>query len=290
VIVAQQRLDRILKDNNITITQVHWLNSLRKELSLKRGIDVIEKVKEFAKVTNDLDSFGYDTKVLLNQMSDKNTLENEQKYLLDEINHYLIRRDNLRDENADLWTQNSKNRQILDVVKELKLMGFGLHELKQLKFTIVEIAEANNIPAGLAVSRFLKDVDKHYDDILGLENKVSESKAEIHNLDHAIANRQLILQLHPFIGPALSGLIQNGIGMEDIIGIHDLIQSCKGNTSSFGKDGEPDRESSKDRDFNNNKNNRPYCMTPITDELKKMEVSRSHKSTIRKTGQPEQGN
>jgi hypothetical protein len=269
VIMAKNRLDRILKDNNITITQIHWLDSLRKEFSLQRGIDVIKKVKEFAKVIRDLESFGYDPNLLLNQISDKNSLENEQKYLLDEINHYLIRRDNLRDENADLRTQNSKNRQILDVVGELKLMGFGLHELKQLKFTVVEIAEANNILADLAVSRFLKDVEKHYDDKLGLENKVNESKAKINNLDDEIANKQFILLLLPFIGPALSRLLQYGMSVEDIMGIHNLVQSCKENTFSFDCDHVIDGKSSTGKDDNNTNTIRPYCMTPLTDELKK---------------------
>ncbi len=221
----------------------------------------------------DLESFGYDPNLLLNQISEKNSLENERKNLVDEINLYLIRRDNLRDENADLRTQNSKNRQILSVVSELKLMGFGLHELKQLKFTIDEIAEANNIPADLAVSRFLKDVEKNYDDKLGLENKVNEIKAKIYNLGDEIANKQFILQLHPFIGPALSRLLQNGMGVEDIIGVQNLVQSFKENAISFGMDRETDRESIKDTDNNNNNNNnktnRPYCMTPLTDELKK---------------------
>jgi hypothetical protein len=272
-IMAKNRLEGILKDSNITITQVRWLDSLKKELSLNRGIDVIEKAKEFAKVMNDLESFGYDPKVLLNEISDKNTLENEQKNLLDDIPHYLIMRDKLRDENADLRTQNSENRQTLSVVKELKLKGFGLHELKQLKFTVVEIAEANNLPADLAVSRFLKDVEKNYDDKLGLENKINESKAKINNLDDEIANKQFILLLHPLMGPALSRLLQYGMGVEDIIGIHNLVQSCKGNTFSFDRGGETDRESSKDTDNDNNnktnKTNRPYCLTPLTDELKK---------------------
>ena len=269
-IMARNRLDGILENSNITITHVRWLDSLKKELSLKLGIDVIDKVKEFAKAINDLESLGYDPKVLLNHISNKNSLEKEQKCLLDEINHYLIRRDNLRDENADLRTQNSMNGQILSVVGELKLMGFGLHELKQLKFTVVEIAEANNIPTDLALSRFLKDVERYYDDKLGLENKVNECRAKIHKLDDEIANKQFILQLHPLLGPALSGLLQNGMGVEDIVGIRNLVQSCKGNAFGFDCDHEIDGNSSKDGDDNhNNKTNRPYCLTPLTDELKK---------------------
>lgn len=175
------------------------------------------------------------------------------------------------DENANLRSQNSENRQILSVVRELKLMGFGLHELKQLKFTVVEIAEANNIPGDLAISRFLKDVEKNYDDKPGLENKVNESKAKIYNLDDEISNKKLVLLLHPLIGPTLSRLLQYGMCVEDIIVIHNLVQNCKGNTFSFDGEGETDRESSKytDNNNNNNKTNRPYCLTPFTDELKR---------------------
>jgi hypothetical protein len=67
--------------------------------------------------------------------------------------------DKLKNENDELRTQNIKNSQILSVVRELKLMGFGLHDLKQLEFSVVEFAEANNISADLAVSRFLKDIE-----------------------------------------------------------------------------------------------------------------------------------
>jgi hypothetical protein len=61
------------------------------------------------------------------------------------------------------------------------------------------------------------------------------------------------------------------MGLEDIIGIHNLVQVCKENTFSFGMDVESDGESSKytDDNKNKNKNNRPCRLTPLTDELKK---------------------
>ena len=62
---------------------------------------------------------------------------------------------------------------------ELKGMGLGLHQLKQLHGTILEIADANNIPTEEAVSRFLKDVIDQYDNKLGFENIVNEKKDEI---------------------------------------------------------------------------------------------------------------
>lgn len=111
-------------------------------------------------------------------------------------------------------------------------------------------------------------MEKNYDDKLGLEDKINECKARIYNLDDGIANKKLILLLHPFIGPALSRLLQYGMGVEDIIGIHNLVQNCKGNTFSFDREGETDRESSKYTD-NNDNYNRLYCLTPLADELKK---------------------
>ncbi len=60
------------------------------------------------------------------------------------------------------------------------------------------------------------------------------------------------------------------MGVEDIIGIHNLVQSCKENAFGFDSDHETDRKSSKDTDNNdNNKTNRPYFLTPLTEELKK---------------------
>lgn len=173
----------------------------------------------------------------------------------------------MRDKTIDLETENSKNRQIQSVVSELKLMGLGLHELKQLTFTIVDIAVTNHISVDIAVSRFLKDVEENYDDRLGFENKVNERKAQLYYLDEEIANKQFILQAHPFVGRALSWL-QNGKGVEDIVDIHKIVQACKENTFSFDSDRVIDRESSKTRD-NNNKSNRPYGLTDLTDELKK---------------------
>lgn len=40
-----------------------------------------------------------------------------------------------------------------------------------------------------------------------------------------IANKRFILQAHLHIGPALPWLIQDGIGVEDIMGIHNLVQA-----------------------------------------------------------------
>ena len=116
-------------------------------------------------------------------------------------------------------------------------MDLGLHKLKQLRGTILEIADANNIPAEEAVTKFLKDVEDQYDEKLGFENEVNERKAELTLANKALNNSRQSLWFNPLISPALSYLFQKGLSEQDIIGISQLIEICTINTdfSNSGK-------------------------------------------------------
>ena len=49
-------------------------------------------------------------------------------------------------------------------------MGFGLKELKLLFYTVKEVAAENKIPEDKAVQKFLEDIEKNYDTILGYDS------------------------------------------------------------------------------------------------------------------------
>ena len=61
--------------------------------------------------------------------------------------------------------------QTLSLYDELQDMGFGLKELKQLRNTFNEIANANanNILKDQAGQKFYNDIEEEYDDKLGFE-------------------------------------------------------------------------------------------------------------------------
>jgi len=118
----------------------------------------------------------------------------------------------------------------MNIYSYLEGMEFGLKELKQLWHTIREIAEANSIPPKEAVSKFLKDIDKQYDDKLGFEFKVKEIEEELDQLKNKINHNRLMFRLEPSIGPTLSNLLQKGITEQDILGISQLVQLCTNNT------------------------------------------------------------
>jgi hypothetical protein len=61
-------------------------------------------------------------------------------------------------------------------------MGFGFKELKSLWNIIVEISDANNILPEDAVGTFFKEIEDHYDDILGLKSRKHKLEAEVNDL------------------------------------------------------------------------------------------------------------
>ena len=92
-----------------------------------------------------------------------------------------------------------------------------LIEFKQLYNTILEIAEANKISHQEAVSKFLDDIEKEYDDKLGFESKVKQKRGEIVLMNQELNNSRQSLWFTPLIGPSLFNLFQKGIGEQDII-------------------------------------------------------------------------
>jgi hypothetical protein len=97
--------------------------------------------------------------------------------------------------------------QILSVYNELCAMGFGLKELKLLRYTISEIVYANNILPEGPVQKFLKDVGEEYDNKLGFESKLNSLRIEVNivNQEQSKSRRELLLD--PLIGSGLLRLI-----------------------------------------------------------------------------------
>jgi len=110
-----------------------------------------------------------------------------------------------------LQDQVGYHKQTMDIYRELEEMKLGLKELKQLWKTIIEIGEANDISYKDAVSKFIKDIEKNYDDKLGFEKKVKEIKDEVIILNNNVIKYRTITQSQSLIGPALSNLLQKGL-------------------------------------------------------------------------------
>ncbi|MER5175180.1 MAG: hypothetical protein ABJB76_01695 [Candidatus Nitrosocosmicus sp.] len=146
-----------------------------------------------------------------------------------------------------------------------------LKELKQLHNTILEIAKANNISHQEAVSKFLDDIEKEYDDKLGFESKVKEKKYELVLINKELYKNRQNLWFTPLIGSALFNLFQKGVSEQDIIGINHLLEVCTNNNTVFSNS-DPNNNNEnihKDNGKDNTTSNRSEYWKLLTDDLKK---------------------
>ena len=162
------------------------------------------------------------------------------------------------------------HQQAMNIYYELNGMGLGLHQLKQLHGTILEISDANNTPAEEAVSKFLKDVEDQYDNKLGFENEVNEKKAELVLATKELNKSRQSLWFTPLIGPSLSYLFQRGISEQDIIGISQLVEICIINTDfRDSENGLTNKNSPKDTRNGSIITSRSEYWKQLIDDLKK---------------------
>ncbi|MER5176616.1 MAG: hypothetical protein ABJB76_06345 [Candidatus Nitrosocosmicus sp.] len=162
------------------------------------------------------------------------SLDDEIKKENDELKILYSQKLELNKNLSYLQDQTYQHKQTMDIYYQLENRNLRLIELKQLYNTILEIAEANKISHQEAVSKFLDDIEKEYDNKLGFESKVKEKKEEIDQLNNKINNIRLMFRLEPSIGPTISNLFQKGIGEQDIIGINQLVDICTKNNTDLG--------------------------------------------------------
>ena len=89
--------------------------------------------------------------------------------------------------------------------------------LKQIWYTILEIANYKKITTKEVVSCFIKDVEEQYYSKLLFEDKVKEEKNDLDQLKKEVYKYRRILQGQPFIGSTLQSLFQNGVSEQDIV-------------------------------------------------------------------------
>jgi len=162
VLHARNRVDEALKEERTTR---HDLN-FKREL-WKREIST-DEISQFLEALEGIRKLGFDPATVVSKYH--NFLEREQgKIAIEELRKEL---NNLQ-EKADV------HRMVVSEFEQLKSMGFGLKELKQLANTVREIAVANSLSPYDAVRKLFADIESQYDDKVGFELKLENLKSEI---------------------------------------------------------------------------------------------------------------
>lgn len=169
-LAARAKLEEVMKRTAISTADLKQFSDLKIELN-KLGIS-LDDIPYFVKTMKGVKQLNYDVDFITTSLTNFDAFSAMQAELEKSVNSLTITKHYIEEER-------STNSQTIEQVQELKKKGFGFKELKQLSYTIKEIAAANNIPESLAVKKFIADIDQQYDDKLGFELKVENLKSEI---------------------------------------------------------------------------------------------------------------
>ena len=219
---AESLRDKALQDERMTTSELKWYTDLKAELG-KYGIP-IDDISKFAKLVNNLKQSEYNTEKILTESLDMEVLRVRHKHLQEDIPSLENRKKDLERECSTLQTMRAMHNQVLSKYHDLEIMGFGLNRLQFLWTTIMEIARENNINPEEAVTKFLSDVERQYNNKLGFESKLEGLRNEVNKLNQEeVIIRAGLLSL-PLVGPKLMKLTQTGVTEQDIINVAPIFE------------------------------------------------------------------
>jgi predicted nucleic acid-binding Zn-ribbon protein len=160
-------------------SELKLYTDLREELGKYR---IPFDISKLVKVVNNIGECGYDTGRVIKEFSELESLKTSRQHLRQDLQSLENRLNDLDRLQGTLELRANMHTQLLHKYDLLENMGFGLKELDFLRNMVNEIAVDNNIPAKDAITKFLSDVERHYNNKLGFETKVESLRNEVNNL------------------------------------------------------------------------------------------------------------
>jgi DNA-binding transcriptional MerR regulator len=216
------RRDKALQDEKMTVSELKWYTDLREQLR-KYGTPV-EDISKLVKVVNNVRDCGYDAGRVIKEFLELESLKTSRQHLQQDLQSLENKLTELRQVCGTLELRANMHADFLDKYDRLEKMGFGLKELQSLWNTLYEIAQDNNIPTREAITKFLSDIERHYNNKLGLEAKVESLRNEVNELYKNETRLRTELLLLPLVGPKLVKLTQSGVSEQDIINIATVFE------------------------------------------------------------------
>jgi hypothetical protein len=169
---------------------------------------------------------GYTIGKAIEKFSDFAGLDKERATLHQEVLHQGVMHNFLSKENLGLEELRSKNSQILRELEYVKQLGFGLQELKKLRYKLDEVDEEAGKPTGskASIDRFFRFLDNYYCDYYNLEDKVKELQSTITESGENLERLSMAFGLTPDIAMMIHSLARKGISKYDI---PDLVKKIE---------------------------------------------------------------
>jgi len=219
---SEHRRASALYEENMTAGELKSYSDLKEELG-QYGIP-IHDVSKFAKAVLGISQKGYDVGKVIEEFSElESTRRNYWDYKVS-IPDLKIKCDGLNQEYSKLEQSVNSCKQKLSLNNELQAMGFGIKELKLLRNTIKEIADANNIPPDQAQQKFYKDIEEQYDDKLSFESQLNKLRSEIATVSNNLTFLRTATLAQPLVGSSLQRLFSKGLSEQDIVELANIFE------------------------------------------------------------------
>ena len=219
---SEHRRASALYEQNMTAGELKSYSDLKEELG-QYGIP-IDDVPKFAKAVLGISQKGYDVGKVTEEFSELESTRSKYWDYKASIPDLKIKYDGLNQEYSKLEQSVNSCNQKLTLNNELRAMGFGIKELKLLRNTIKEIADANNISPDQAYQKFYKDIEEQYDDKLGFESQLNKLRSEIATVSNNLTFLRTATLAQPLVGPSLQRLFSKGLSEQDIVELANIFE------------------------------------------------------------------
>jgi predicted nucleic acid-binding Zn-ribbon protein len=232
---SEHRRASALYEENMTAVELKSYSDLKEELG-QYGIPIYD-VSKFAKAVFGISQKGYDVGKVIEEFSEIESTRSNYWDYKDSIPDLKIKCDGLTQEYSNLEQSVNSCKQKLSLNNELQAMGFGIKELKLLRNTIKEIADANNIPPDHAQQKFYKDIEEQYDDKLGFESQLNKLRSEIATVSSNLTFLRTATVVQPLVGPSLQRLFSKGLSEQDIVELANIFERSHSDSGDHGGSG-----------------------------------------------------
>ena len=240
---SEHRRASALQNENMTAVELKSYSDLKEDLG-QYGIPIYD-VSKFAKAVLGISQKGYDVGKVIEEFSELESTRSNYWDYKDSIPDLKIKYDGLNQEYSKLEQSVNSCKQKLSLNNELQAMGFGIKELKLLRNTIKEIADANNnIPPDQAQQKFYKDIEEQYDDKLGFESQLNKLRSEIATVSNNLTFLRTATLAQPLVGPSLQRLFSKGLSEQDIVELANIFERSHSDSSNDIDDDKNSRSSS----------------------------------------------
>src|SRR5918994_5390340 len=235
---AQNECDEALRSSSITIDTLHEYMHLRECLLEEYGlsIDDDDTLPKLINVISNLKHSGYNAKTITKKLSNINNLQTREKELQSQVDGLEARLKSAKQDHSIAEEKLASSKQALEVYNELKNMGFGLKELRLLKYIVMEISKNNNINPYHAFEKFFDDIKEQYDNKLGFERKMKEMNNSLLLAQQQHHNILLEYSQMKDTNDKLAQLLAYGVTQNEIIYWTSILKDHKVEKSSLHQD------------------------------------------------------